>query len=52
MTFGLSDGVLEKIRGILATFPAVEKAVIYGSRAKGTFKHGIERVGKVLYLKK
>jgi predicted nucleotidyltransferase len=29
-----------KIRGVLATFPAVERAVLYGSRAMGNFKPG------------
>ncbi len=38
--FGLPDSTLLAIRRILADFPAVEKAVVYGSRAKGTFKPG------------
>lgn len=37
---GLSDEVVGKICSVLAAFPEVEKAVLYGSRAKGTFKRG------------
>ena len=38
--FGLSDKTLTTIRRILAAFTEVEKAVIYGSRAKGNYKPG------------
>lgn len=38
--FGLPDATLAVIRQILAACPAVEKAVLYGSRAKGTFRPG------------
>jgi predicted nucleotidyltransferase len=38
--FGLSDKSLETLRRILSSCPAVEKALIYGSRAKGQHKHG------------
>lgn len=37
---GLSAGTVEKINGVLAHFPDVEKAVLFGSRAKGTHKPG------------
>ena len=40
MTFGLSDATIEKIRSVFARHPQVEKAVLYGSRAKGTFRNG------------
>jgi len=40
MQYGLSDEIIEQIRGVLARHPSVEKAVLYGSRAKGTFKPG------------
>ena len=40
MTFGLSDATIEKIRSVFARYPQVEKAVLYGSRAKGTFRNG------------
>ena len=38
--FGLPDSTLRTIRGILADCPAVEQAVIYGSRAMGTQRPG------------
>ncbi|SRR6266568_5919992 len=37
---GLPDKTEAIIRQILADFPAVEKAVLYGSRAKGNYRHG------------
>ena len=40
MTFGLSDATIEKIRSVFARHPQVEKAVLYGSHAKGTFRNG------------
>lgn len=40
MKFGLTDKTMTKIRAVFARFPAIEKAVIYGSRAKGNFKQG------------
>lgn len=38
--FGLKDADLEAMRAVLAQFPAITKAIIYGSRAKGNFKPG------------
>lgn len=38
MKFGLTDEVIQAIEGIFASHPEVEKAILYGSRAKGTFK--------------
>ncbi len=40
LRFGLPEKTVEKIRGVLVRHPQVEKAVIYGSRAKGNFKPG------------
>ena len=40
MKYGLSEATIEKIRGVFAQFPEIEKAVLYGSRAKGNFKTG------------
>ena len=40
MNHGLTAATVEKIRGVFARFPAVEKAVLYGSRAKGNFRMG------------
>ncbi len=38
--FGLPPATLDTIRQILAEFPMVKKALIYGSRAKGTHRPG------------
>jgi predicted nucleotidyltransferase len=38
--FGLPPATLDAVRHILAHVPAVQKAVIYGSRAKGTHRPG------------
>lgn len=40
MPFGLPETTLRTLREVLKQYPAVEKAVIYGSRAKGTYKRG------------
>lgn len=40
MEFGLSDATLATVRGILDRYPAVEQAILYGSRAKGNYKNG------------
>ena len=40
MKFGLSDADVAKIQGVFARYPAIDKAVLYGSRAKGNFKPG------------
>ncbi len=40
MKYGLSDSVINKIKRVLRKYPQAEKAVIYGSRAKGNFNNG------------
>jgi predicted nucleotidyltransferase len=40
MKYGLKDSTIEKICAVLARYPPVEKAVLYGSRAKGNYKNG------------
>ncbi len=40
MNHGLTDGTVVQIHEVLAHFPEVEKAVLYGSRAKGNYKPG------------
>ena len=40
MEFGLPDGTCSTVRQILASYPQIEKAVLYGSRAKGNYKAG------------
>jgi predicted nucleotidyltransferase len=37
---GLSLETVDKLRCVFARYPEVEQAVLYGSRAKGNYKHG------------
>lgn len=36
--FGLSEQTIGKINSVFCQFPEISKVIIYGSRAKGTFK--------------
>jgi predicted nucleotidyltransferase len=38
--FGLDERTLARIKAVLARFPDIEAALIYGSRAKGNFRPG------------
>jgi len=38
--FGLKEATIQKICDVFARYPQVEKAVLYGSRAKGDYKNG------------
>ncbi len=38
MRFGLKETDIELIKTVFSNFPEVEKVVIYGSRAKGSYK--------------
>jgi uncharacterized protein len=40
MKFGLTDESIKLIHDILKKYPEVEKAIIYGSRAKGNYRPG------------
>ena len=40
MKYGLDDRTIERMQAILAAHPEVDKAVLYGSRAKGNYKTG------------
>lgn len=40
MKFGLKEATVQKICDVFANYPQVEKAVLYGSRAKGNYKNG------------
>lgn len=37
---GLSQSSVERIISVLRQFPDIDKAVLFGSRAKGTYRHG------------
>lgn len=38
--FGLKETTIQKICGVFVKYPQVEKAILYGSRAKGNYKNG------------
>ena len=40
LPFGLPSAAVGKIRGVFAAHAEVEKALLYGSRAKGNYKTG------------
>lgn len=40
LRFGLKETTIQKICGVFAKYPQVEKAVLYGSRSKGNYKTG------------
>jgi uncharacterized protein len=40
MTFGLKQENIEAINAVFAQYPAIEKVLIYGSRAKGDYRNG------------
>jgi len=40
MKYGLPERTVAQICAVLAQYPAVERAVLYGSRAKGNYKPG------------
>ncbi len=54
MRFGLKIEVIEQIQAVLRKYKQVEKAIVYGSRAKGNFRNGsdidLTLVGKDLTL--
>ena len=40
MNHGLTTTTVARLQSVLALYPEVEKAVLYGSRAKGTYRPG------------
>lgn len=40
MKHGLSDSAAGNIRAVLARYPQVEQAILYGSRARGNYRNG------------
>jgi predicted nucleotidyltransferase len=40
LRFGLKEPTIQKICTVLSHYPQVEKAILYGSRAKGNYKNG------------
>ncbi|MBN2233294.1 MAG: nucleotidyltransferase domain-containing protein [Deltaproteobacteria bacterium] len=40
LRFGLQETTIRKIHDVLARHPEVERAILYGSRAKGNYRNG------------
>ena len=40
LRYGLKEATIKKMCDVFAYFPQIEKAIIYGSRAKGNYKNG------------
>lgn len=40
MKFGLEDKILEDIKSSFSKVPAIQKVILYGSRAKGNYRTG------------
>jgi len=40
LRFGLKEATIQKICAVLARYPQVKQAILYGSRAKGNYKNG------------
>lgn len=40
MSFGLNETTIQRMHDVLAKYPAVEQAIIYGSRAMGNYREG------------
>ena len=40
LRYGLKESVSQRINSVLARYPQVDKAILYGSGAKGNFKNG------------
>lgn len=38
--FGLDEKAIASIKSVLSQYPEIEKTIIYGSRAKGSFRQG------------
>ncbi len=40
MKYGLKEQIITQINSVFARYPEVEQVILYGSRAKGTYKNG------------
>lgn len=40
MKYGLNEQIIKQINSVFAHYPEVEQVILYGSRAKGTYKNG------------
>lgn len=40
MKYGLKEQTIALVNSVFANYPEIEQAILYGSRAKGTYKNG------------
>jgi len=40
VSYGLAESVIERICGVFSHYPQIEQALLYGSRAKGSYRQG------------
>ncbi|NTV21398.1 MAG: nucleotidyltransferase domain-containing protein [Chlorobium limicola] len=40
MKYGLDDTTIARIHGVIASYGQIDKAILYGSRAKGNYRAG------------
>lgn len=40
LAFGLNERIINQITSVFSNYPFIEKALIYGSRAKGNYRTG------------
>jgi len=40
MPYGLKEKVIDQIKKVFASYPEIEEAILYGSRAKGNYSNG------------
>lgn len=38
--YGLKEDTIKRVQTILSDYPKIEKAILYGSRAKGNYRNG------------
>jgi len=38
--YGLTENTIDKINRVLCRYPVINKAILYGSRAKGNYRNG------------
>ncbi len=38
--YGLTDRAIQKINSVFGRYPQIDKAILYGSRAKGNYRNG------------
>jgi len=45
--YGIPEETIARITAVLAEFPAIERAILFGSRAKGTFNRPLKNPMKI-----